>query len=283
MLSFDPYRLFSRALPPALFLATAHLLSASTLYQYALPTTNLNQAAGTSRSNASLIGANYGTVDGAADIIGDDFVLNSTSVITSLTVYAIADSADPDAGTLDQQFTSISLYTGASSDFSAPVTLTSTLDSAQLALAPIVYYTGTTDYQTLDTPGTAFFSIYAVTFTGLDWSVPAGQLSYFGIGSVPIGGNSLALSISLDPNANLYDPFLIYTGNPYTPTYEDTGTDVCGFDAYGACGITQTGSSPTGGYSVVNVDIEGSTPEPSTLGLLGLGIGALALKLRRRK
>lgn len=263
----SPDRL-SRALPWALFFATAHLLSAA-IYEFPLPTTNLNSAGGSDRTNASVI---QGSFAGPVPfIVGDDFVAsNSTdSVITSLTVWAIANS--PTSGTidtLDQELSTVTLYLGQTPDGGYTWTQTGvyTLTNSQLAVAPRAYYTGTTDYQSLN--GSSYYPIYALTFSGLDWYIPAGQISYFAVGSVPIGDSTFALSVSLDPDTSTYDPFWFLVGSPYTPTYGDYSDSIDNFT----------------GQTVVNVSMDGSSvPEPATLGLLGLGIAGLVLKLRRRK
>jgi hypothetical protein len=266
MSGLDPNRLFRRALPWAIFLAAAQLLSAGVIYQFPLPTTNLNQAAGAARTNASVVAV--------PDIAGDDFLLsNSVSyVVDSLTVWSIANS--PTSGpinTLGQEFSSFTLYTGYTPDgLGATWTQVNSysLNSTQLNAAPRAYYTGTTDYQTLNPASGAYYPMYAVTFSGLNWSIPAGQVSYYGVGGVPIGSNTLALSASLYTSDPQYDPFLILTGNPWTPTSQGGADSISGFK----------------GLAALNVSINGAAvPEPSTLGFLGLGIAALALKLRRRQ
>jgi hypothetical protein len=274
----DRNRIFSRALSTALFLAASQFLSASVVFQFPLPTTNLNQAAGSNRSNASF-SANSG------DYAGQDFTLTTSAVINSLTVYVVANS--PTSGTIDtlgQEFTSISLYEGASTNGTSfnPATLAATQNTAQLNAAPRVYYTGTTDYQTLNS-GTTFFPMYSVTFTGLNWFVPSGQDTYFLVGDTPVGGNSLFLSASTipDPNSPLYSAFM----------EADSGFNPIGFDGCYS-GPNQTGgqtTEPCTSTSIPNfntnlavVNFIASTPEPSTFGFLGLALAGFALKLRRK-
>lgn len=64
----------------------------------------------------------------------------------------------------------------------------------------------------------------------------------------------------------MYDPFLFLTGDPFIPAYQHQTDIISGFK----------------GYAVVNVSMDGSVSECSTLSLLGLGIAGLGLKLRRR-
>lgn len=273
MFGLNPNRLFRHALPWASFLAAAQLLSAGVLLQFPLPTTNLNQAAGAARTNASVV---EGSFPGPVPYIaGEDFIIlsNTTSyVVDSLTVWAIANS--PTSGSIDtlgQEFSSFSLYMGYTPD-GAGATWTqvgsSTLNSNQLNAAPRAYYTGTTNYQTLNPASGAYYPLYAVTFGGLNWSIPAGQVSYFGVGGVPIGSNTLALSVSAYTDNPQFDPFLFLIGNPWTPTYQDHSDSITNFT----------------GLTALNFSInDAGVPEPSTFGLLGLGIAALALKLRRRR
>jgi hypothetical protein len=201
--------------------------------------------------------------------VGDDFVLGTTQTINSLTVYAIANSPTSGAiDTLGQELSTVTLYTGAYTGTLPGSTLTAvqTLTSAMLNADPRVQYNGTTDYESLNTAGT-FYPIYAITFTNLNWTVPAGQLEFFGVSGAAIGGNTFNLSASFDTDTLTYDPFFFYTGSPYAPTFQDQSNSITGFN----------------GQAVVNVSMDtSSVPEPSTLGFLGLGIAGLVLKLRRR-
>jgi hypothetical protein len=281
MLSFHVNRLFLRVLPSVVFLAAAPLLSAGTVVNYPLPTTDLNQAAGADRTNASL---NQGV-----DIVGDDFVntTGSSYVINNLTVYAIANSPGDNIG---DELSSVSLYTGAySSGVGDPVTLTATLDQAELTAAPEVDYTDSTEYQTLNSgtpgsPNTTYDPIYALTFTGLNLSILAGQDYYFAVAGIPVSGSyTLSLSASAVSNSSTtIDSFDLFaqSGSQYLFEYGDDGADVtCYSLASSSC--TAVPIPGSGNYLAVNFAV--NTPEPSTLSILGLGLGALMLKLRRRK
>ena len=89
----------------------------------------------------------------------------------------------------------------------------------------------------------AYYPMYAVTFGGLNWSIPIGQVAYFGVGGVPIGSNTLALSVSLYNDSTQFDPFLFLTGSPWTPKFQDASDSIANFSGVTALNFSISSAS----------------------------------------
>ena len=255
----------SKVLPLAVVLATFSIASAGpVIFQRALPTTNLNNAAGVNRSNAGPI---QGSFSGVPFTIGDDFILPGSGnyVIDTLSVFMITNTL---AGTPSSEFSKITLYGGKDN---LPA-LTQLTQLSQTYSATKVQYNGTTDFQSVG--GSSFFSIYQITFSGLAWAVQGSQYYDFAVNGTPIGSNTFALHVSNDvlggaTNAGplAWDgSFLIAQGSPLAITAASNSTTIPGFNK----------------GSDVNVIITSGVPEPSSFGMLAIGIGALVMRLRRK-
>jgi PEP-CTERM motif len=262
------------ALAGTLLFLTAGVGYADTLWNQALPTTNLNNISNPNRSNVAV---QYGTLanpqQGGAStpfIVGDAFTLSgTTNTIDSVTIYEVGNL--PDGGPQDtptNEFSNISLFIGP--DGSDLNFISNSFSAVQ------VHYVGAIDYQSVNNP--AFYPIWAITFSGLGLSLAPGVYDY-AIGATPIGGNIFALHASdgnlggaaADESGGLgFFQEDGAPGNPWIVTY--------GY----APGTIANYQNP--GQNVdVNVLITGtSTPEPGTFLLFGLGFaGVLARRLRR--
>jgi hypothetical protein len=184
----------------------------------------------------------------------------------------------------DSEFSSLSLYIAAdnaAAGMGAPIdTLSGTYSSTQVCYGGPCNGTTGMNFESLNSPGT-YYAMYAVTFSGLNLALTAG-LYDFAVGDTPIGNNTFALLIS-DPS------------NSGSSTEDSASLNPNGYLYFFADG---TAGSPLATYQYitnngdinnynngadVNVIISGtSTPEPSSLGLLGLGFGAMLLGLRQR-
>src|ERR1022692_535734 len=221
-------------------LALASSLSAGVIFERALPTANLNNAAGADRSNIS-----WAPGDNTY-ILGDDFTLGSDSVINSLSVWEVSNNGSPTT-----EFGSLSLYVGADPNISL---ISSSYTSSLVS-----------GYQYQGSSGT-FYDVYKITFSGLNLSASGGVLYDFGIGATPgtesslfLHGSNAALSGPTQDGADGF--YLGYTGPPYTLTYV-IDSSVTGWDK----------------GSDINVEIDGSAvPEPATFGLLAISAGASLL------
>jgi hypothetical protein len=261
---------YTKTIARALALATVFAtlpaaFAAPVIFQRQLPTQNINSpynAATPTRSNAAPIQQNYnGGCAGGPCLLGDDFILSTPSIIDSITVYMVTNTL---AGTPSSEFSSIQLYGGVDAGLG--------LLSSSYA-ASKVQYNGTTDYQSLNS--STFYSVYALTYSGLNWSVVGGKYYDFAIADIPIGGNTFALHTS---NAGLSGPVI------------EQGADgsFLFFSAGATPALTGGSNSSTivnfGNGSDVNVIITGTAPvpEPSTFGMLAIGLGAALIKLRRK-
>ena len=223
-------------------LTLASSLSADVIFERALPTANLNDAAGANRSNIAWAPGD------STYILGDDFTLASDSVVNSLSVWEVSNNGIPTT-----EFGSLSLYAGADPHLS----LISSIYSSSLV----------SGYQYQGSSG-AFYDVYKITFSGLNWSVPGGVLYDFGIGATPgtqsslyLHGSNAALSGSTQDGAD--GLYLGFTGPPYTLAY-----------------VIDSNGNGWDKSSDINVEI--AVPETATtFGLLAIGAGAL-LSLRRR-
>jgi len=212
-------------------------------------------------------------------ILGDQFSLAGESDITSVTVYEVGNTPvrklqDVATDTPGTEFSDISLYLGA--------------DGTDLALAADNTYTyaevqyGGQNYESINSPGT-YYPIFAITFSGLNVNLAAG-LNDFAISATPIGSNTFALlmsdparsgvgntedSTSLSPN----NSFLYYTfdGTSWIATYQYGPGSISGYSASGALDANS-----------IILGSPATIPEPSTLGLLGMGLAGVWAGLRRR-
>ena len=217
-------------------LALASSLSAGVIFERALPTANLNNAAGADRSNIS-----WAPGDNTY-ILGDDFTLGSDSVINSLSVWEVSNNGSPTT-----EFGSLSLYVGADPNISL---ISSSYTSSLVS-----------GYQYQGSSGT-FYDVYQITFSGLNLSAAGGVLYDFGIGATPGTESSLFLHASnaafsgstQDGSDGL---FLGFTGPPYTLAY-----------------VIDSNGNGWDKSSDINVEI--AVPETATtFGLLAIGAGAL--------
>lgn len=261
---------------------------ASILYQNGLPTSGVNTGTGQSDVapvyNAPPLGdSNRNGSPTEPYILGDQFYLApGTNTITSFTVYEVDDTsvAGPTSSATTSwgsEFSALDLYIGADGCTSPCTTGLSLASSSYTATQVMV---GGDNYKSINNGD--YYPIWQVTFT---FSAPftlTGGYYAFAIGDTPIADNTFAMLMS-DP-AN---------GNASCTTYS-----ICdGYFYYFADG---SGGNPLETYSYAPGDglianytnrdevdadftIQGTiSPEPGTFGLLGAGIGAVLLKLRRR-
>src|ERR1035441_5593855 len=142
-------------------LTLASSLSAGGIFEPALPTANLNNAAGADRSNIAWAPGD------SSYILGDDFTLASDSVINSFSVWEVSNNGSPST-----EFGSLSLYVGADDGGVGALSLISSSYTSSLV----------SGYQYQGSSGT-FYDVYEITFSGLDLSAAGGVLYDFGIGA----------------------------------------------------------------------------------------------------
>ena len=274
-------------------LAVLPSASGGTLWTNALPS-NGNTGYDAAPLYGSLCDINLGSCPGGSVkpfILGDQFTLSgSSNTINSVTIYEVGNVVTTATGTPgdtpNTEFSTLSLYIGPDGSATGLGPAVDTLGGASLfnASTQVCYGgacgSGGVNFQSIYN-SSVYYAIYAITFSGLNLTEPGG-LYDFAIGATPIGdGNTFALLTS-DPN------------NSGTST-ENSATlcPNCGFlyyfyDGTGGAPLAtyQYGPGSISGYNNgadVNVLISGSSvPEPSSFGLIGLGLGGVLLGLRQR-
>jgi hypothetical protein len=243
---------------------TAPAAAQTLLFDRGLPTTNLNDAAGSSRSNVAWGEGALGEVTPDTASVGENFTLSAPSVIGTIQVWVIDNGTGgtPTAGSYQLSLgTDITPGLGSTAAVAGVATSTSVTQ---------VTYTGGLNYEN-SIAGT-FSDIYQVDFTGLDLSEPAG---------------TYAFSVSGLSEAGLLTPYLSASNATFGGADQIAGNDVLyGFDASGTMDTAN-------GYPALlaplwdkssDVDVQVfDAPEPASMAILGVGVFALGAIRRRRR
>jgi hypothetical protein len=286
-----------RSLIAVAMLATS-LQAGTVLFDRPLPVDNLNNAAGSNRSNVA-----WADVPGDNTTFnwsyGDDFTLGTTGQsfsVSSLTLWVIGDSAHSSFNSI---FSSLSLLGGpigsTTSNSGACSEMTSgafpclnasgignisTVDTAgsdaNVAISQVTY-NGGLNYQSVS--GTDR-NIYQVTFQNLNWAIDGGTDYAFFLTGVPgtVGNGGVSPYLSASNAAR--------SGN--TQEGADDLLWELAQNGSSAVAMEQWDSAVIGWdkSSDINVQISGTdvtpTPEPATLGMLAAGLAALGIARRRK-
>lgn len=206
-------------------------------------------------------------------IFGDDFSLNNSAMITSLTVWIAA--GNPATTNPNQELSGINLYLGPD-----PGPLSQVSSSYSFSSAGTFANPNTQTNQPL----------FAIVFSGLNFSANAGVLYDFAIEGIPLDP-LVQLALTATPCTSLFGPcpgdgadgvYLGFSGTPGSGPYNLL--------------LTAPAAGATAGIADINVSLgqlveanaapgpaqSEAVPEPSTFALLGLGCGVFAYFRRSR-
>jgi hypothetical protein len=261
----------------------------ATLYTVGLPSGGSVNAPGAGRSNFDWI--NCGDLacsggGGAATggfVYGDSFSLASGSnyIVNSISVFAAANfAADNTAAAFQSEFSAINLYFGSFADQSSACAGADNCSFSAIASNPTITSAGYTGAANcvgnagyLASDGSTCVPIYEVTFA-VNLLLIGGNTYQFAADGVLANGLSGCVGTKSGFNGCGWYT-LATTGGPDNTIYGWDTTDFTG----GSFAVT------TGPPTDMNVIITGdtATPEPASLVLSGLGIGAIALTALRRR
>ena len=266
-------RLFTIALVASCLAAALH--ADNLVVDRGLPAANLNDAAGSNRSNVAW--GDYSPYNGLNWAMGDDFTINAAGKfsIKDLRVWIVTSDSQP----IDSMWSDLRLFGGPTGPVSGIQQLSQVSTDGtdpNVKFTPVTYADGTR-YQ--GSSG-GFINIYQVDFL-LNWGVD-GLTNY----SFFVGDTPTALNKSLYPPG--VSPFLSASnaalgGAPHQGSDDflhDIGWDATGVTIY----ESWKSSDVDGGWdkaSDINVQVF-ATPEPGSILLLG-SIALLAGSLARRK
>lgn len=266
-------RLFTTALVASCLAASLH--ADNLVVDRGLPATNLNNAAGTNRSNVAW--GLYSPDAGLNWAIGDDFTINAAGKfsITDLRVWIVTSETKP----ISSMWSDLRLFGGPTGPVSGIQQLSKVSTDGSdpnVKFTPVTYADGSR-YQ--GSSG-GFINIYQVDFL-LNWGVDGLANYSFFVGDTPT-----------DLNKSLYpagvSPFLSASNAALGGAPHQGSDDVLHDIGWGATGVTTyeswKSSDKGGGWdkaSDINVQVF-ATPEPGSILLLGT-IAFLAGTLARRK
>ena len=248
----------------------------SILVDRGLPTANLNNAAGSNRSNVAW---DEGAPTPLPAFDGDRFTLpggpGATDYVNTIRTWVVSGHTDNPGYTLGDTFSSVTLFTGTST---TPLSPTSTglfvgagsnaTSNPNITITQ-VQYTGGVNYQATD--GT-FRDIFEVDFNNLGIVVPGGTTISFGVDGLGSGdpfwfNHASNAALSGSPQDGSDDLLTCYT--------------VSGGIA-SSCGDFSSLGNGWDKASDINVQVIGTAPEPASLAILAAGLLGLGA-MRRRK
>jgi len=274
---FQINSIFFTGLAVWLALAIAPTLSAASIFDIPLPTTCINGSSPGTCPDGRMNGAEYQGSVGDAPYLGDVFYVptNWYTNIQTLSFWIAADTF-PSSDTISLYFGSID-----PNDYSGSLTQVAT--NGNFTDEPSAYLpAGGTTAQYLDlSDNTTLSNIYEITFgsvTNLNLPLtPGGTYGWAVVATNSDGIDSIfAPLVSFLDRADTNIP---YGGDNYGALNNFSTSD---FGATLQVGYTADEKSITDFNYPPSVDFV-TNPEPSTLGLLAIGMGLLGLKIRRRK
>jgi hypothetical protein len=247
---------------------TAPAAAQTLLFDRGLPTANLNNSAGSDRSNVAWAEGATGEVPPDTVSMGDNFTLSTGSILDAITVWIVDPAGTPSASSYDLWLGPDASPGAGSNAAVAEVTSGSSITQ--------VTYAGGLDYQNTDG---SYSDIYQLDFSLPDLDLDEGTYA-FGV-SGPAGAT--------EDGVTVITPYLSASNGPLSgSTPMDDYNYVYGFDSTGAMDTANGYPFNSNGdgwdkSSDVNVQVYGEVPEPASLAILSVGIFALGAIRRRRR
>ncbi len=260
-----------------LALAGLQPAAAALIVDRGLPTDNLNNAAGSNRSNVA-----WDLYPPETYISGDDFTLPDAGGkawrIDTIRVWVIADNSQGVSIALGDRYDTVSLFLGDASATTADRVKTSGIiagsnatDNPDVVITPVTYSNGE-EYQG---PSGSFMQIWQIDFNNLGVFAP-GKLMFAvdGVGPLDIYWFNHASNAALSgsPQDGADDQMLWFTGSASDASVTLSGT----WDSNGS------GWDKSSDHNIQVFATAVSVPEPGTLALLGFGLFAVFAAGRRR-
>ncbi len=269
------FKMILKAPVAALILASAAAHAAPVVFDRGLPTANLNDSFGASRSNVAW-GSNQAT---PPKYTGDDFTLAAgTWNISTVRVWAVIGlTSNNSASLIADRYSSISLYGGGAgnslTNLMSGNTTGNTTDNANITIKK-VQYAGGENYESFGN----LLNIFEIDFNNLNWTVTGGELQNFSVAG-------------LDNTAETtFRPFFMHASNAAAGVAPADGADNLfkEFVQNGAnLDFVSTVNSNGNGWdksSDINVQIEANAvPEPASMALFGVAMAGFGLARRQRR
>lgn len=273
----DMFKSFAKSstLASLLALTTMSASAVPIVFDRGLPTANLNNGAGSSRSNVA-----WGEAQQTpAAYVGDDFTLGTGNwAINTVRIWAVVGPTPATASIIADRFSSLTLFGGSGSTLTNLMTGNTVGNGTTNPNITVsqVQYANNTNYDSFGSGR----NIFEIEFTNLNWNVAGGVLQHFSVAGVD------------NPSDATFFPFFMHASNAGFGGAPAAGADglYSEFVDNGSGGLLLTGSVnsglPNNGWdksSDINVQVEASqVPEPASMALLGAAFLGLAASRRKR-
>jgi PEP-CTERM motif len=241
------------------------------------------------RDNYAYSAAAYSGGGAISPVLGDDFVVDFTGTVNSLTLYEVSNNTPPTT-----QFSGLTLYYGVANSSYSTITLNQSSSNYTYQAVSYANNGGNPGYANYENVTHGFDTIYAITFSNLNLNVDpsVNNTVVFGLDTpgagVNLSSSNTPLTLQSLGNPPAYDAYAPNSNYPFSGDgfliFNNIGGGQIQIDNSGNTGFCGTGceSAPVATSLNFSADFT-ATPEPSTFAFLGIGALGIALGARRRK